>query len=86
MENTKAKYLTEHGQDMEDDIERELKIMLEKEIKEALLAKTILKRADDKRYSHLQKELANSYLLGKDDYPKTVSEVLKILNNYKNIT
>ena len=79
-----VKYLDEHGQDMGEDMEGELKIMLEKEIKESLLAMTILKRAYNRRYGSLQKELSNSYLLGKDDYPKTVAEVLKIINNYKN--
>ena len=65
-------------------MEGELKTMLENEIKKSLLAMTILKRADNRRYGSLQKELSNSYLLGKDDYPKTVAEVLKIMNNYKN--
>ena len=86
MKKTKAEYLDEHGQDMGEDMEGELKIVLEKEIKESHLATTILKRADSKRYGSLQKELANSYLLGKDDYPKTVAEVLKIMNNYKDTT
>ena len=67
MKKAKAEYLDEHGQDMGEDMEGELKIILEKEMKESLLATTILKRADSRRYSSLQKELANFYLLGKED-------------------
>ena len=43
----------------------------------------ILKRADKKRYGTLQESLANSFLIGRDEYPTTIGAVLKLLNNYK---
>ena len=84
-ELTKAKeeYLDEHGQDMDEDMEEEVEVMIEKEMKESILAMTILKRADSRRYGSLQKELANSYLLGKNEYPTSVPDLLKVLNNYE---
>ena len=44
---------------------------------------SIMKRADKRRFGNLQIELKNSFLLGKNEYPTSVPEVLKILNNYK---
>ena len=42
----------------------------------------ILKRADKKRYANLQESLANSFLIGLDQYPATIGAVLILLNNY----
>ena len=63
--------------------EKEIKSMVTKALKEEILAMAMLKRADKKRFGNLQISLKNSYLLGTNDYPKTVAGVLKILNNYK---
>ena len=57
--------------------------LIKKKIQEQILAMVIIKRADKRRFGNLQIELKNSFLLGKDEYPKSVPEVLKILNNYK---
>ncbi len=63
----------------------ELKIVrfrLQKVIQEELMSLVILKRADKKRYANLQESLANSFLIGRDEYPTTIGAVLKLLNNY----
>ena len=54
-----------------------------KALKEEIVAMAVLKRADRKRYGNLQTGLKNSYLLGKNDYPTNIPDVLKVLNNYK---
>ena len=43
----------------------------------------LLKRADKKRFGNLQIKLKNAYLLGRNEYPKTVQELTKILKNYE---
>ena len=60
----------------------ELKTIEKKSLKEQILAMTILKRADKRRYGNLQIQLKNDYLLGKNDYPTTIADLLKVLNNY----
>jgi hypothetical protein len=65
--------------------DHELKIVrvrLQKVIQEELMSSVILQRADTKRYATLQESLANSYLIGRDEYPTTIGAVLKLLNNY----
>ena len=42
----------------------------------------VLKRADKSRYGNLQISLKNSYLLGKNNYPDTIPDVLRVLNNH----
>jgi len=54
-----------------------------KALKEEIVAMAVLKRADRKRYRNLQTGLNNSYLLGKNDYPTNIPDILKVLNNYK---
>jgi hypothetical protein len=61
----------------------ELNSMITKALKEEILAMAMMKRANKKRFGNLQISLKNSYLLGTNNYPKTVAVVLKILNNYK---
>ena len=39
--------------------------------------------ADKERFGNLQIGLKNLYLLGKDNYPTTIADLLKVLNNYK---
>ena len=43
----------------------------------------ILKRTDKKRFGNLVIQLKNSFLLKKDEFPTKVSELLKVMNNYK---
>ena len=62
---------------------KEKRRLIKKSIQDEILAMVIIKRADKRRFGNLQIELKNSFLLGKNDYPTTVPEALKILNNYK---
>ena len=58
--------------------------MVEKrELKECIMTMTVLKRAGKKRFDNLQISLKNKYLLGMDEYPTTIGDLLKILNHYK---
>ena len=53
-------------------------------LKDEIDAMAFLKRADKRTYGNLQEiGLRNSFLLGKNDYTTTLSNVLKILNSYK---
>ena len=75
-------YVADKGVTMTKDELMDAKRLVKKEIKEEVLAITILKRADKRRYGSLQIDLWNSYLLGHNKYPTSVPDVLKILNNY----
>ena len=57
--------------------------IIKKEIQEEILSMTIIKRADKRRYGNLQIQLHNWYLVGRDEYPKTIADTLKVLNNFK---
>ena len=61
----------------------ELKKIETEKLKEEIVAMSLIKRADKKRFGNLQIQLKNSFLLGSNEYPTTVPDVLKILNNYK---
>ena len=84
VEEMKNEYKTETGDDMDAAEVKEKKKIIKKEMKEYIVAMTLLKRADPKRYGSLQQQLKNDYLLGHDRYPETVPDVLKLLNNYRN--
>ena len=60
----------------------ELKTIAKKSLKEQILAMAILKRADKRRYGNLKIGLKNDYLLGKNNYPTTIADLLKVMNNY----
>ena len=49
--------------------ENELNNMIKKALKEEILAMSMMKRADKKRFGNLQISLRNSYLLGKKRLP-----------------
>jgi len=68
---------------MPADQVKEHTAIAKKALKEEIVAMSVLKRADRKRYGNLQTSLKNSYLLGKNDYLTNIPEVLKVLNNYK---
>ena len=69
--------------EMPADQVKEYTAIARKALKEEIVAMAVLKRADRKRYGSLQTSLKNSYLLGKNDYPTNIPDVLKVLNNYK---
>ena len=52
-------------------------------LKQEIISMALIKRANQARFSNLQKELKNSYLLGNHRYPATIPNVLKVLNNYE---
>ena len=46
------------------------------------MSMAIVKRADKRRFGNMQIQLQNSFLIGNNDYPTTVPQVLKLLNKY----
>mmetsp|Transcript_5610 Transcript_5610/g.13197 ORF Transcript_5610/g.13197 Transcript_5610/m.13197 type:complete len:236 (-) Transcript_5610:745-1452(-) len=83
MDEAKRDFLAEQSTAMTAEQEEEELRVQEKIQREQVEAMFILKRVDKKRYGNLLIELHNSYLLGKDYYPKTAADVLRLLNNYK---
>ena len=83
LDKAKDDYKTKHATDMPDDEVKTTKARISRTLKDEILAMAILKRADKTRYGSLQVELRNSYLLGKNDYPTNVPDMLKVLNNYE---
>ena len=67
---------------MTEEEKKETGNIIRKQLQEEILAMTIIKRADKKRYGSLQISLKNNYLLGNNKYPTTVPDILKILNNF----
>ena len=55
----------------------------EEAIQGKLNAIAAIEKADKRRFERLQLGLKNQYLIGKDEYPKKVEDVQKILDNYK---
>ena len=51
--------------------------------REAYLACMLLRGADSIRYGALKTELANDMTKGQDNYPKTMVEAARLLNDYK---
>ena len=68
---------------MDADTEKEAEAVETRKLKERIVAMTVLKRADKKRFGNLQIGLKNKYLLGQDEYPTTIGDLLKVLNHYK---
>jgi hypothetical protein len=46
-------------------------------------AALLISSADKRRYRQLKEQLANNYLLGRDQYPNTLKKVSMILGNYQ---
>ena len=61
------------------------KKIAKKKLQDEVVAMSIIKRADKRRFGNLQIELKNAFLLGQNEYPTSISEALKVLNNYKPI-
>ena len=66
-----------------DTMTTQQKDALEKEAKDMYLAIAFLLNSDRSRYGRLIEDLENSYLLGEDKYPKTVTSAYDILTNWK---
>lgn len=77
IKHTKTKLL------LSDDELKDLKIIIKRELNEDIVWMTVLKRADKRRHGNLQTSFKNSYLLGTNDYPSTIPDLLKVLNNYQ---
>ena len=73
-----------NGTEMSEDDSREKKSLIKRGMKEYIIAMAVLKRADPNRYGALQQGLKNDFLLGNDQYPEMIPEMLKLLDNYKN--
>ncbi len=63
---------------MEDKITK-----MENEANKAVKTALLISRADKQQYGRLKDELANSYLLGTDQYPNTYEKGMQILGNYQ---
>ena len=81
--NAKMAFKLKNGVEMTTQKEKEEKRVARLKLKENITAITILKRADKKRFRNLQIKVQNAYLLRNDEEQKTVTDVLKLLNNYK---
>ena len=66
---------------MDNDRLKDLKTIFKKQFKEEIVTMDSMKRSDKNSFGNLQTSLNNSYLLGKNECPKMISEVLKVLNN-----
>jgi hypothetical protein len=66
------------GAPMEDEITK-----MENEANRAMKMALLISGADKRRYGRLKDELANSYLLGTDQYPNTYEKGMQILGNYQ---
>ena len=53
------------------------------EVKKEYLTCLFISGADNTRYKQLKNELENNHLKGKDSYPKTYDEEMKMMENYK---
>ena len=51
--------------------------------REEYLACMLLRGADNGRYYKLKDNLANNMALGQDNYPKTIVETTRLLNDYR---
>ena len=66
---------------MDNDRLKDLKTIFKKQFKEEIVTMDSMKRSDKNSFGNLQTSLNNSYLLGKNECPKMIAEVLKVLNN-----
>ena len=82
VDEQKEQFREENSTDMTEIEENEARKLTKGFLKDEIIAMTVLKRADKRRYGNLQIGLKNSFLLGKNDYPTTLPNVLNLLNNY----
>ena len=66
---------------MPDDEFKEQNYIAKQALREEIAAIAALKRADRRMYGNLQISLKFSYLIGKNNYPDTMPDVLRVLNN-----
>ena len=62
--------------------EKESEEIEKRKLKKRIMVIAVLKRADKKRFGNLQIGLKNKYLLGIDEYPISIGDLLKVLNHY----
>ena len=79
----KEKYKRLNSKEMDAKTEKETETVETRKLKERIVAMTVLKRADKKRFGNLQIGLKNKYLLGQDEYPTNIGDLIKVLNHYK---
>ena len=82
IDEQKKQFKKENSRDMTDSEVDEARKLAKGVLKDEIVSMAVLKRADKKRYGNLQIGLKNSFLLGKNEYPTTPSNVLNLLNNY----
>ena len=68
---------------MSDNEIKGLKTITKRALREDIISMAVLKCANKKQYGNIQISLKNTYLLGSNDYPNTIPDVLKVMNNYK---
>ena len=71
----KEKYKRLNSKEMDAAEEKETEAVETRKLKERIIAMTVLKRADKKRFGNLQISLKNKYLLGRDEYPNNIGEI-----------
>ena len=76
-------YKKKEGKEMNDQENKETSNRIKKRIQDKLVAFAIIRRSCSKRYKGLQLKLQNDFLMGRNEYPTNIPDVLKILNNYK---
>ena len=77
--------ITQQGNEINEGFVRRLKArkITETGFQEKIKARTVFLAADEERHGDLPREVANTFLTNRDDYPETILEVLKMLNNYQ---
>ena len=76
-------YKKKEGKEMNKQENKETSNRIKKRIQDKLVAFAIIRRSCSKRYKGLQLKLQNDFLMGRNEYPTNIPDVLKILNNYK---
>ena len=71
------------GEVVNDTDKKEMRERFKKILKDEILAMVILKRACSRRFKELITHCKNEYLLGRNIYPTSTSDLLKVLNNYE---
>jgi len=83
LKEIQEKYEVNNGSKIGDEESIKAKKIIETGIQEKIRTTTVFLAADEERYGDLRREVANALLTGRGDYPKTIPEVLKLLNYYQ---
>lgn len=82
-EKTLREIKSEMGQDNDDKATDEMRQRALKDSCNKYLGCLFIPGADDARYKALKIMLDNANLFGNDDYPKSIKDALRQLNNHK---